>query len=223
MSYKLLLLTVRPHFISLTTDNASVNDVIVATAARCLLARYGIPFTEDMHIRCIAHVINLVVQAFLHAIDEAVDPEVEDWYELNKDEPIYYDISKDPDQIELEDEEIPKGDKGGIVIEGDGDIEDDDAEVLDAEEIESIEEVGSKGAVTRVRPSNFYYLILILKFDTVHLSYASLSQKLYHLPSVVCNSRRLPKRSMVGRNLRPILRLSCQSGISELDGITLML
>lgn len=39
-----------------------------------------------MHIRSIAYVISLVVQALLFGIDEADDPEKEDW-----DAPIYYD------------------------------------------------------------------------------------------------------------------------------------
>ena len=90
-----------PHFISLTTDNASMNDVIVSTVARCLLACYGIPYTPDEHIRCIAHVINLVIQDFLAAIDEADDPDDIDYYEINKNLPIHYDVTKDPDQLAL--------------------------------------------------------------------------------------------------------------------------
>lgn len=92
------------YFISLTSDNASVNDIIVETAARCLLARYNIPWTPDMHIRCIAHVINLVVQAFLYGIDEADDPDIVDNFDSNKDTPIHYNINEDEDQIAMENE-----------------------------------------------------------------------------------------------------------------------
>ena len=44
---------------------------------RCILARYEVPFRPNMHIRCIAYVINLVVQALLIGIDEGVVPEKE--------------------------------------------------------------------------------------------------------------------------------------------------
>ena len=58
-----------------------------------------------MHIRCIAHVINLVVQAFLFAIDEVEDdPENVDYY--NKDLPIHYDIEEDEELTAMENEEL---------------------------------------------------------------------------------------------------------------------
>ena len=55
------------------------------------MAHYGIEYIADMHIRCVAHVINLVVQAFLFGLGEAEDPEIFDWFEANKDAPIHYD------------------------------------------------------------------------------------------------------------------------------------
>ena len=131
-----------------------MNDVIVTTAARCLLSRYGIPFTPDMHIRCIAHVINLVVQAFLFGINEGDDPEMDDWYELNKDAPVHFDINKDEEQQALDNE----------VLEGDGDEDnnglwDISAETIDEgssgvrmdpEEALRVDEVGKGGPITRV-------------------------------------------------------------------------
>jgi hypothetical protein len=76
--------------------------MIVTTAAQLMLARYGIPYTPDMHIRCIAHVVNLVVQAFLAAMDEADDPDMLDYFTLHKDAPLHYDVNEDKDQAELE-------------------------------------------------------------------------------------------------------------------------
>lgn len=115
-----------------------------------------------MHIRCIAHVINIVVQCFLHAIDEAADPDIEDWYELCKDAEIHYDIDEDEDQQLLKAEEIPDTEDPENIEMGNG-IEEKAEDDLDKEEVDSIEEIGSKGAVTRVRPSLFlgevYYLI----------------------------------------------------------------
>lgn len=94
------------YFSALTTDNASVNDVLVKTTGRFILTRYGIPWTPDMHIRCIAHVVNLVVQAFLAAIDEADDPDEVDYYKLNKGNPIHYNVEEDEEQIALEAEVV---------------------------------------------------------------------------------------------------------------------
>jgi hypothetical protein len=94
------------HCISISTDNASVNDVVIATVARILLAKYGIPSSPNLHIRCFCHVINLVVQAILAALGEADDPDDVDYYSLNKEQPFHLDIDTDPDQVALDDEEF---------------------------------------------------------------------------------------------------------------------
>jgi hypothetical protein len=101
------------YFISLTTDNASVNDVAVATVSDLLLTRYGIPKTSDMHIRCFAHVVNLVVQAFLYALDEAESPDQEDHYLLGREYPIHYDVMEDDELqvMELEEPNVNQDDK----------------------------------------------------------------------------------------------------------------
>lgn len=58
-----------------------------------------------MHIRCIAHVINLIVQAFLFAINEVDNnPEEVDYY--NKDLPIHYDVDEDEELMAMENEEL---------------------------------------------------------------------------------------------------------------------
>jgi hypothetical protein len=51
---------------------------VVELGVRCILAGYGVPFRPNMHIRCIAYVISLVVQALLFGIDKGDDPEKED-------------------------------------------------------------------------------------------------------------------------------------------------
>jgi len=124
---------------SLTTDNASVNDVIVATVGRCILARYGIPYTPDMHIRCIAHVINLIVQAFLAALDEADNPDDIDYYEFMKDLPIHYNVDEDQDQIALDNESLDEASLPAAV--GD-DLEGDEVDII------------GESAVKRVRYSS---------------------------------------------------------------------
>jgi len=62
------------HFISLTTDSAPVNDVIVGTAVRSVHDEDGVPYTPDMHIHCIDHIINIVAQAFLAGLDLGMTP-----------------------------------------------------------------------------------------------------------------------------------------------------
>ncbi|KAJ3851045.1 hypothetical protein EV368DRAFT_83909 [Lentinula lateritia] len=89
-------------FTVLTTDNASVNNVLVATVARCVLACYGVEWNPDGHIRCIAHVINLTVQDLLASMDEAEWSSNVNYYELNKDAPFHYSVDEDVKQIALE-------------------------------------------------------------------------------------------------------------------------
>lgn len=80
------------YIIAMVMDNASPNDVCARTLTHLLWARYHIGFHEDNHrIRCMAHVINLIVQAILHALDEADDPTASDHFELHKNEPIHLD------------------------------------------------------------------------------------------------------------------------------------
>lgn len=113
-----------------------MNDVLVTTAARCLLVQYGINPSPHMHIRCVAHVINLVVQAFLHGMDEADDPNITDYFEINKDMPIHYNVDEDEDQLEMENEELKESDFSAV---------DDFGEDIDTE----IEKLG-KSPVKRV-------------------------------------------------------------------------
>lgn len=156
------------YFISLTTDNASVNDVIMTTVTRCLLARYGIVYTPDMHIRCLAHIINLVVQAFLFGIEEGDDPDKEDWYELNKDTPIHFDIDKDDQQQALDNEELEDDEnENGVwdMSEIDNDREDSGI-LMEPEEVELVELAGQAGSISRVRFS------LRTTIETAHLFFS---------------------------------------------------
>jgi len=83
-----------------------VNDVLIATVSRILLARYGVPESPNHHIRCLCHVVNLVVQDILAALGEADDPDEYDYFLLNKDQPFHLDIDTDPDQLALDGEEF---------------------------------------------------------------------------------------------------------------------
>lgn len=116
---------------SITTDNASVNDVLIATVARILLAKYGIPASTNLHIRCTCHVVNLVVQDILAALGEADDPDNLDYYSLNKEQSFHLDLNSDFDQLAMDSEEF-----------------EDDADELDEPENISIEEEEKLQATT---------------------------------------------------------------------------
>lgn len=170
------------YFISLTSDNASVNNVIVETVARCLLARYNIPWTPDMHIRCIAHVINLIVQAFLYGMDEADDPDIVDNFDSNKDAPIHYNVDEDEDQIAMENEAMEDLASQADVPES----------VNPAEEAMLVEEIAGQSPIKHVSvPYMLDIIVLIVsRIIPCHLSCGLLPPKLYRPLNAVSNSRR---------------------------------
>jgi hypothetical protein len=87
---------------NITTDNASVNDVLVATLARHILSLYSVSYHKDSHVHCLNHVMNLVFQKLLASLGEADDPDEVDYFAQNGEEPIFYDVERDPDQILME-------------------------------------------------------------------------------------------------------------------------
>ena len=91
--------------------------MLIATVARILLAKYGIPQSPNLHIRCTCHVVNLVVQAILAALGEVDDPDEIDYYSLNKEQPFHLDIDTDPDQVELDNEEFEDRAAEGEVVD----------------------------------------------------------------------------------------------------------
>lgn len=99
------------YFMAMTMDNASTNNEIFRNVSKYLLSLYDINEHPDRHMRCIAHVINLVAQAILSGlkevescddVDETSNDDSTDTYLKHKSDPIHYDVSKDPDQIEME-------------------------------------------------------------------------------------------------------------------------
>ncbi|TFY70017.1 hypothetical protein EVJ58_g118 [Rhodofomes roseus] len=126
--------------------NKITNDVLARTLGRLLLQRYGIQFeTKNAQIRCLAHVVNLVVQKILSDLDEADDPEAADYFVLNKFMEFHYDPKDDEelqdleaegaaeaDELLCEDLDIPK------LVENDDDDDDDDEYEDDADEEEEV-------------------------------------------------------------------------------------
>lgn len=101
------------YFQSLTLDNASADDVLCRTLSPLLEQRYQIHFVpENGQIRCLAHVVNLVVQTFLKHLDEVQDdPEVNDYYDQNKSVPFHYDPEEDDELCAFESEEAMEEDE----------------------------------------------------------------------------------------------------------------
>ncbi|KAJ7834404.1 hypothetical protein B0H13DRAFT_1914110 [Mycena leptocephala] len=67
---------------------------------------FDIQFVPDnSEIRCLAHVVNLVVQKLLATLEEAVDPNIEDTYKVAKDLPVHYDPETDRELAEFERED----------------------------------------------------------------------------------------------------------------------
>jgi len=141
------------YMISLTTDNASVNDVIIKVTGQIILQKYNVPYTPDMHIRCIAHVVNLIVQAFLAAMDEADSPDNIDYFLLHKESPIHYDPDDDEDHIAMESEDVDLE-----AIDADGD------EVLDIAEEKAIEEIQHSSPLKRVFNCLLIYWSALIQF-----------------------------------------------------------
>ena len=78
--------------LALTMDNASVNNVMLDMITVLLKSRYNLDL-DPQHTqgRCLAHVLNLVVQSILHSLNEADNPDIIDYYySIHRKDPIHY-------------------------------------------------------------------------------------------------------------------------------------
>jgi hypothetical protein len=105
-------------------DNASPNDVLAQTLVKLLKERYALELDiEHLHGRCIAHIINLVVQALLHGMDDAFeDPDITDYFLTDPDAPLNYTAEDDPELQLMEGAEAAAADAAAEVM----DMEDED-------------------------------------------------------------------------------------------------
>lgn len=189
-----------------------------------------------MHIRCIAHIINLVVQAFLYGLDEGEDPEILDWFTVNKDLPIYYDPTTDEEQIALEKEgTTPNGSSSNPILINEPSTEE---ERLIAKELEKIQQqvekdqamveeselegISRKSAVQRVSQVIFQTLSVTDEQFPV-FSFVLLPQKLFHHHNDVHSSEKLPSGSIQMTQKHGVLFTLWLSVMCEPDGTTLML
>ena len=100
------------------------------------LAKYGIPESSNLHVRCICHVVNLVAQAVLAELGEVDDPNEVDYFMLNKEQAIHLDIDTDPDQLKLDEEEF------------ENELDDEQEESVNLEEAEKLK--GTKSPLAKV-------------------------------------------------------------------------
>ncbi|KAJ7865201.1 hypothetical protein B0H13DRAFT_1455339, partial [Mycena leptocephala] len=65
------------YLLAVALDNAPPNDVLLRALARPLRENFDIQFVPaNSQIRCLAHVVNLVVQKILAALGDVVDPDI---------------------------------------------------------------------------------------------------------------------------------------------------
>lgn len=113
-----------------------------------LLKKYGLKFHEgNAHIWCMAHVVNLIVQALLTALGEAINSDTRDYYISDKHLPFHYDPKEDEEVAKMEKE--AKEEIAEYLKDSDDELEDfiellnPDVEAGDLEEelVEDISEV----------------------------------------------------------------------------------
>ncbi|SJL11862.1 uncharacterized protein ARMOST_15273 [Armillaria ostoyae] len=91
------------YLLTVSMDNASVNEMLATTLATLMLQHYRLKFVpENGYIHCLDHVVSLVVQALMNALEEAEDPNVLDYHGPNKKYPSHYSEDDDEALRELE-------------------------------------------------------------------------------------------------------------------------
>ncbi|KAF5349401.1 hypothetical protein D9758_015515 [Tetrapyrgos nigripes] len=120
--------------ITIVMDNASACDSMAKFLQKLLNRRYQDlqVHVENSRIRCLAHVINLIVQAILKVLEEAESSDDVDYYLLHKDQPIHYDENDDEELKAMEAEE------DNTEAGGEGDESDDDDETSDLKNAQSL-------------------------------------------------------------------------------------
>lgn len=82
-------------------------DVLACVLGTLLMERYGLSFHSDnARIRCLAHIVNIVVQTLLKELDKADDPTTNDNFESMKKMPVHYSPDDDEDLQEMETEDL---------------------------------------------------------------------------------------------------------------------
>lgn len=134
-------------------DNASSCDSLAQALGLLLFERYNIHFHADNgRIRCLAHIINLVVQALLSGLEEAEDPDFLDQYFLNKHVPFHFNISDDEELKAMEADEDQESVPNDVE-----EIDDSDDGLMDAESLSALKKV------------SFFYFIMYSMLKLIYL------------------------------------------------------
>ena len=195
----------------MVTNGAIVNDVLADTVKNALQTLYDIHLSDDMHINCMAHIINLVVQDFLGVLDEAelctADGGANDYFLMHKNKPLLYQPEDDAELQDLEgsrEEDMEANDEA-----------DDNEGVSDAELNELLKTLTSKtseaelaevgqSTLKRVRSHGCLKLFLANAFLNL-ISSASLQTRLHRPPNDVQGFGESQKRDMVSKGLKRMI------------------
>jgi hypothetical protein len=106
-------------------DYASANDTMVQKLVQLIKAHYDLDMDKkDLQIRCLAHVVNLIVQALLNGMGEADDPDTVDYFTLDATAPIHYSPEEDEELIQMEGEAAAQADdEAELIDEDDEDVD----------------------------------------------------------------------------------------------------
>lgn len=86
-------------------DGASSNDTQAQTTSTILQKKYSIHWApSNGRIFCMAHGGHRTVQKFLQILEEADDPDIDDYFLHHRSQPIHYNSEEDPSVIEHETE-----------------------------------------------------------------------------------------------------------------------
>ncbi|KAF5335248.1 hypothetical protein D9758_017381 [Tetrapyrgos nigripes] len=134
VNHMLLRAIISCFFLAIVMDNASACDSMAKFLQKLLNRRYQDlqVHVENSRIWCLAHVINLIVQAILKVLEEAESSDDVDYYLLHKDQPIHYDENDDEELKAMEAEE------DNMEAGGEGDESDDDDETSDLKNARSL-------------------------------------------------------------------------------------
>ena len=84
-------------------DNASACDALARYLVLLLNERYKINLTvENNRVRCLAHIVNLVVQEILSHMNEVDSPSIVDLFLLSKHLPHHYNVDEDEEVLDME-------------------------------------------------------------------------------------------------------------------------
>lgn len=115
-----------------------MNDTMANTIAQLVNAKYSLSVDEEnFQGRCLAHILNLIVQAMLCILKEAPDPDVEDHYVLHRKDPIFYDAEAEEAAANADTSLFQGTEESPMHV--DEDSEEDEQDLIDKDEQETAE------------------------------------------------------------------------------------